>query len=766
MSKTINMLTSAQGADKTGSNFAHALGASLSDASVVHSIKNNRALGKAMVSTESLTDMDRNTAMDGFRNAQEVVRASLASAGISDKSVKDFNILAGASLLAASAVENLAGLTHAKNQSIQASLESAGLSQPANARYTPSEDVFQIATESFDEKELSKFLNFSIALNVLASRQDPVNELFFRPLTVAPNECGYAIESRIEEVYQGYQHEPSGSPVNTYKVNLIDALVHPEVLESNATAIVPYVSATNDENSPLYNKDHYVDNALVAHKTVDVDGIPVLTAPLKVNMEHNLLGLTSHPELISNGLLNEKDSLDSKASIKAVYVKFDDKVVKFNTANLHRTGFLKTPEGNMNEMALNFTNKDISVDKDIKAVDGSDVPLLADMNKAELRVRLNLRMTGTLFRDTGTLQVDATRLTVGSAVKGKEPVSLKDAAVKTIVEKINEKIEVIGFDIDVNRSNSSLRTRGRLIDSTLIREIVAVQLRAPISIERPVVGGEKPEPQVEALISAVRIQANNAGISTLFAYADSLNTVVSRDGYDQRQDRNSIPGIARHYLQPVYIRETINLKDIVNSPASESKMKDIQGAISTKLNEVMGRMIQQSNYIAVVEQYGGDVNKVKAILATDYRIPQYLNIQGDVRLFGSTLGHAIASTPNKHMRGKIVMSISREASGNEVDPFEFGNFIWSSELMVQRPMDRGQQTFLRDMVQPRYAHSVNVPIIAIIDVEGIEEVAGSAVEMPVYLTRPELAAGAQAGAVAQPAAVGGQNGKNPKNPQS
>ena len=67
------------------------------------------------------------------------------------------------------------------------------------------------------------------------------------------------------------------------------------------------------------NVEHFLDDASTAVRTLrNLDGIDVLSAPLKTNMEHNLLGLSSHPSLIANGLMNEKDSLDSRVALENI----------------------------------------------------------------------------------------------------------------------------------------------------------------------------------------------------------------------------------------------------------------------------------------------------------------------------------------------------------------------------------------------------------------------------------------------------------------
>lgn len=598
-----------------------------------------------------------------------------------------------------------------------------------------------IATESFDEKELNKYLQYSIIYNVMASRQDAFNELFFKPLTVTPDEVGYRVSVRVEEVWQGNEHDPNGDPNEIIKEKLIDALVHPEILEANATEIIPYVQS----GGSIDNTAHFVDEADVAPYNVSLEGVAIKTAPLKINERHSLLGLSSHPTLIANELMNDKDSLDSSIKLKRVYVKVDGKVVKYDTELLYTSGFYKSIEGNMRSMALTFDNGSFSAANDVKAIDGTDVAPFKALTDAGYDVRFSLRLVGDAAVDHGYVEISALPARVSSVKKDGQTVPFSkealanDATLKGLLDAL--KIEVIGYDLAARRTNYNLRTRGRMIDSTEYTEQLTIPLRSPISIIKPVVGGEKEYPDVKALVAATRIQANNDGVATILNHAQLLKRVVSQASYTYGTDRNGLPGIGRHFLQPCYLEADLHLPDLINSVSSGNRLNDIQGAITTKLNELVGRALKTSNYIPVVEQLtGGSVGKVKVIIGTDFRLPQYLNVQGDIRLFGNQIGYEIASTANKHMSDKIVMSIVRENSEEGPDPFYYGNFAWTPELMVSCQMQRGSSTYQQHLVQPRYLHIVNTNILIVVNITGIEEVTGEATVLNVSPTTKEEAA--------------------------
>ena len=608
-------------------------------------------------------------------------------------------------------------------------------------------DMSEISKESFDEKELNQFINYSIVFNVMASRQDDFNAAFFKPLTTTPDEVGYRVTVRLEQVWNGAEHDPSkaGETAFNYR-NLVDALVHPEVLEDNATDVIPAV--LEFENGAKTNKDEFftIDGELDPVE-VKLEDVTVKTAPLKIGRPHNLLKLSSIPELIANGLMNEKDSLDSRVALSAVYFKTaDNKAIKFVTKDLPYTQFYKTPEGHFRSMALNYDGRFL-LSKAVKTTKGEDLPAdLKALQDAGYDVYLRVRVNGSIRVDSANIDLTAPELYVAEVFKDGISVSLEDATLKPLLAKLKfgedaPALKVAGYDIEARRTNYNLRTRGRLIDSNEFAEQFVIPLRSPISIIKPIVGGDKANPDIKALINAARIQANNDGVKTILNYAALLKSVVTREGYTYMADRESIPGIGRHFIQPCYIEEDLHLPDLVNSVSSANRLADIQGGISTKVNEILGRVFAITNYQAVVEQMtGGSIGNITAVIGTDQRLPQYFAIQGDERLFQGRVKHKVVATSNKHMRGKVVMTVTRDGASEGPDPFSFGSFLWTPELMVSAQRTLGASTFQQHLIHPRYAHVVNLPIVVVLNITGIEEVTGESTVLPTRTVTADEAA--------------------------
>ena len=416
------------------------------------------------------------------------------------------------------------------------------------------------------------------------------------------------------------------------------------------------------------------------------------------------------------------------------------------TKDLPYTQFYKTPEGHFRSMALNYDGRFL-LSKAVKTTKGEDLPAdLKALQDAGYDVYLRVRVNGSIRVDSANVDLTAPELYVAEVFKDGVSVSLEDATLKPLLAKLKfgedaPALKVAGYDIEARRTNYNLRTRGRLIDSNEFAEQFVIPLRSPISIIKPIVGGDKANPDIKALINAARIQANNDGVKTILNYAALLKSVVTREGYTYMADRESIPGIGRHFIQPCYIEEDLHLPDLVNSVSSANRLADIQGGISTKVNEILGRVFAITNYQAVVEQMtGGSIGNITAVIGTDQRLPQYFAIQGDERLFQGRVKHKVVATSNKHMRGKVVMTVTRDGASEGPDPFSFGSFLWTPELMVSAQRTLGASTFQQHLIHPRYAHVVNLPIVVVLNITGIEEVTGESTVLPTRTVTADEAA--------------------------
>lgn len=135
---------------------------------------------------------------------------------------------------------------------------SSGAAGSVDTRDTPS-------LESFDERELAKFLPYSIAFNVKASVQDSFSEMFYPTTVVPPEQGGLDITVRRTLVHNAIQHSNTGKVTNWNRKNLVDAAMDHTILADESTALVPVVLANGS------NANMFIAEALLAREVRRID---------------------------------------------------------------------------------------------------------------------------------------------------------------------------------------------------------------------------------------------------------------------------------------------------------------------------------------------------------------------------------------------------------------------------------------------------------------------------------------------------------------
>lgn len=573
-----------------------------------------------------------------------------------------------------------------------------------------------VSTESYDNKELSKFLESTIAYNLLAPRQDTFCETLFPTVVGTPDQSGFVANISRIGVYQGAIHKLDGNIESFQKRNMLEAYRDYKVMENEATKLVPIiVDGTNDT--------HFVDDALIAPEPITIAGESLFTQPLKFG-KTNLISIASHPGLISQGLMNHSDSIAPGGSLTSLHVLVKkaaspDEVIKFDVSNAPRNQFLKRPEGNSNDVGLEFRTEALKIDKNTRLVGGGASAILADIAANELEVRLSTRLSVDLNLETGTSEsrawnTEAVRL-VGA--DGAE-LALSNAALDGVT------FELIGWVPDLNRTNSNRRSFGKLLDIDKYSEVYTVSPLAPFSVQKPI-NEEDKGLDVEALVQATHVAIVGRGVTTLLNYAEQIKMFYSGNAENpltaDYYTGGDLQGIARFLVTPYYDHVEIDLPAVISSLTSKDKLKDVQGHFTGVISECAYRMLQLSGYRAALESVtGNSAVKPKLCIATDDVLPQFMMIQGDPRTSGVTMDHVVVSSSSDRMYGKIFLTFVTDSTG--FSPLNFGNLIWIPEVISAIPMNRSGAINHETMVQPCFRHIPNLPVITEIDVLGLTEV--------------------------------------------
>lgn len=592
---------------------------------------------------------------------------------------------------------------------------------PAGMDYRPN-----VAMESFNDQELREHLASSVVFNIFASRQDDVAEMLFPTVVVPVDQAGLDMTVARMQVFNEVRHKASGAKIDFGKRNLIDAAVDHTILEGQSTRLVPVVLENGD------NADKFVDDAIAGEYTIPVAGFEVPTAPLAVDKDIDLIGISQFAPLVGAGVIDHSDDVDARVVLESLVLWTGAGAgVQFPTARLARSAFNKTVEGNSRLVGLQFTSTDLVIDKDTKAIDGTDVTAFAAIVSNNLTVRLAVNVSGELNVEFGNIKVWAAKVGVETIQDANGVVISKTSGVGATVVSALAGLTVVGYTILANRTNANLRTRGHLLDTVYETQRYTIPLGSPLSITSPVAsGGARDAADQKALIAAARTRNTNNAITALFATADQLRAAV-RGPKHIDGTVSGVGGLGRFLIDPFFEEHELDLVASINSISSAEKAMDISAVLVNAIRDIAYRMYQQTKIQVAIDQMTGTAGQAPMLLiATDQVLIRHLMVAGDTRTFGTVFDKAmVKSSTDRRLRNKIVITMS--VTGVEgAHPLTFGTHAWMSELIGLMPISRNGATTKEATVQPRTLHINNLPALAIIDVKGLTKVLIDKIETP------------------------------------
>lgn len=585
---------------------------------------------------------------------------------------------------------------------------SSGAAGVVDTRDTPS-------LESFDERELAKFLPYSIVFNVKAAVQDPFSEMWYPTTVVPPEQGGLDITVRRTLVHNAIQHSNTGKVTDWNRKNLVDAAMDHKILADESTQLIPVVLANGG------NADKFIDAALVAPTVRRISNIDVPTAPLAINVDLNLLGLSQHPGLIGAGIIDHTDAIDNSIGLDNIYIQLaDGEAVKYVTARLARSHFVKSVEGANREMNLNFRTADLVLDKDTLTTAGTAPTLLAAIASANLTVRLAVNLNGDFDTQLGNGRVYSSPVTVDSIIgaDGKE-ISLTTGAGAPIVASLKD-AKVVAYDLKAARTNSNRRTRGLLLDTNDRTFRFHIPLGAPISAPSPA-GSNRDARDLEMLINAVRVRNTNNAVTRLLNYAETLKAYAKAV---KRQDTiPEVEGVGRFLIKPFFEEKEIDLEQEINSIRDMDRAQDVNAILVNAIRDVSYRMYRDTGYQPALNAAVTGSQQPKLLIGTDVVLQRHLMVVGDSRTFGIAFPeYQIESSFDTRMKDLIIIGLTRMGQSEGIDPLTFGVHAWIPELAFSMMVQRDGGTYPEAMVQPRNLHVNHLPAMAIIKVKGLDKV--------------------------------------------
>lgn len=583
----------------------------------------------------------------------------------------------------------------------------------------------RVALEAFDDRELREHLPYSVAFNVFGQRQDDFCEALYPTTVVTPDQAGIDVTVSRMLVFEEVRHSAAGTPSDFKKRNLLDAAVDYTILSDEHTRLVPW---RNPDNS---NASYFVASTLVAPSFITVAGVDVETAPLAMNKQVDLLGISANPALLGAGVIDNTDAIDARIQLDAIYLQANagDPGVRFPTSSLPRNTFVKTVEGNYKEMELRFDSEDIVIDGNTVAVDGSTVSEFALIASGGYTVRLSVSLSGKAQVEFGNVKVWASSIEVAGITDDTgADVSLTAGNGATIKAAL-EAMSIVGYDLHVNRNNLNRRSRGHLLDTTWETSRYTIPLGSPLSVPSPA-SSTRDQIDLKTLVTAARIRNSNNAITNLFETRDNLKAYIS----GPRPASGRIPdvgGMGRFLIQPFFEERTIDLLEGMNSVKSSDRAADVSATLVNLLRDISYRMYRDSYYQAAVDAMNGVPGQAPTLfVGTDQVLARHLMVSGDTRTFGQVFDSAVLKVSlDKRMRDTIVMSFIRPDQTGP-DPLTFGTHAWIPELTSSLMVNRNGATIKEAMVQPRTLHINNLPILAVVHVENLSAALGEKTGTP------------------------------------
>lgn len=692
-----------------------------------------KGFGAALVSTESADEGISRLLPNAYENARMLINSGFSQ--ISNEDAASESIVTGemveAEELPAHAEEAGAIMAMAaedpkaymENRQVQGA-EGAVATYDANASVLSGElgtmDDGDVAVESFDEVELKKYMPLSIALNVEASQQDKATELFYRPVIVTPENIGYKFEIRLEKVWSGFKRDAKGKTQENNKRLLLDAIRDASILRGETLKVVPFYQ----ETGAFMNKDLFMAKELLAPVAVDVNGVSVLTQPLKLNTEVDIIGLSQHPDLVESGRMDETDQLDGYVAIDTIYLQPKDatnEVLAVSLKELTRSKFRKTAEGSGRELGLQFTSNEIVIAHDAKAATGTAVAetTLKAIQDGGYDIRLQIKLDGTANTEFGSIEVRGGKVDIVGAYKDGVAVALDDDTLKPLLEAT--KLTVVGYTADTNRTNTNARTFGLMVDSDVQYEMYVVRLRSPFSIQKPI-AMDKDNPQIDTLVKAVKAKMTNDAFTTLQSRIDSLVSLVGANGGVYPSDRiPQIEGVGKYYVKPYAKSIEIDMMQVLNSVSSSNKLEDIGGIFRSVLLNEISLANRDSAYFVALQQFHGN-EKAHVAIMTDTYIAQFLNRTGDTRLLGEHFDASVEFSADKRINNRLIMALSRKTNNGEPDPLAWGNTLYCPEPITNIPhRAKGGAVVGQHQIAPRYVHINNCPVVVEVIVKNLDK---------------------------------------------
>jgi len=566
--------------------------------------------------------------------------------------------------------------------------------------------------ESFTKVDAAASMYFSIAIQSLVLKQDPVIELLYPIFVLENGKHQYSIEVASTSILIPSKKNLSGKAIGTRTIPLLKNL---DEVALDANRLYPVVRAENA--NILLNP---AGKGLAT--TVKVgDNTSITTAPVKTGVDANLLTLSQTDELLAQGFVDETDMLEPSLPVvgltfsltgnnsggTSVTDYFNKDVSGFNI------GFLAGRDGKSTGLELNFKTSSIIFKggefQVANSTTNSTIAKLASLGNGHY-AKVTVQLVGNADMDTGdfkvtpvTLELEGIYDTQGNGI---DPTSTE----YTDVASVFSTITLPGVTPKPFARNDNMRFSARQLVTEVNTYVYSVQRRA-IHTEITPVGGESGNNVQSGIVDDAINTMTKHGLEALFATANSLkNSPVDSD----------IIGIGSFGYNKTYIEDSFNLSTIVDGERTAERTGDITEALKLRIANVARKLYTDSNYFRVFNSQKTGA-KPTVLVGTDFDLGTFLQSWTD-----GQFNYIVASSTEKQLKGKVFITFGLAGKERNAGPslIGFGICAWSPEVTLAGPDTTNGRVAHKLIHMPAYDHRTFLPILGEMTVTGVEATLG------------------------------------------
>lgn len=584
------------------------------------------------------------------------------------------------------------------------------------------DDNYNITHEAYDGQKLNNFVFFNIAYNLAAARQDDFAEAFFPTVVIDVLQSGIDLTINFTSLWKEYTHNTDG------KVNKEDLERTPVIKRLYDKKVF---AVDNQLLIPVFRQGENEDFFLKSQKYFNTDaGSSIETAPLVFGKEVSLLGISTTDSIAAKGEFDNTDALDRTVNLKNVYLQIAGSaadVIKVDTTIYAHNNFFPHPQGHHKDLILDFKSESIFVKPE-----ESTSPLLKGETALKGYTLVYAIQVGgncnTFTSETKVNAVSAELVAVYNAAGVKVALNSADAGV-TALKALNTnkglEVALVGYELRASRTNSNIRTRGQLLTVDTYSEKYVVPLRQGVTLVWSTNNQTGTDNDVSVLAEGANLAGQyvtNSAIKELLEFDNKMNYLA----------QSSVAGVANvtghisgWLVNAWYSHTALDVSTLVNSIQSSNLEADVRAALRTYLFKTLMDMYVESNYGIAYQVMRGNVGgKVGVVVGTDPLIASLL-LNGEATFsLGEQFDVRVVSTLDPDVKNKIFVTFSVFDENRNVAPnaLNFGNCFWSPVLAYKATITRNNATSDEFHSNPRYLHTIHLPILASFEITDIMNV--------------------------------------------